>query len=108
MVLIVNRYLISGRFVGLTIYPFVILKEETLKTDQVFLNHESIHLRQQLEMGILPFFVWYSVEFIIRYLRTGNAYTAYRAISFEQEAYTEESNGAYLQERKFWAFLRFI
>jgi hypothetical protein len=36
-------------------------KEDVL--DKVFVNHEKIHLRQQLELLVLPFYVWYIIEF---------------------------------------------
>lgn len=107
MFLVVNKYLLRKKFVGITLWPFIVMKHEVLKEDKVFLNHERIHLRQQLELLILPFFVIYGMEYLVRLVQYRNAYLAYRNISFEREAYQNESNLAYLKTKKFWSFFRF-
>lgn len=108
MILIVSKKLLSGRFKGISLWPFVILGNEHLKKDDLFLNHEKIHLRQQLEMLVLFFYIWYAVEFFVRYLDCKNGMLAYRNISFEREAYRREHDLAYLCNRPFWAFLKFL
>ncbi|TRO64182.1 hypothetical protein [Christiangramia sabulilitoris] len=108
MILIVNKKLLSGRFKGISLWPFVILENEKLKKDDFFLNHEKIHLRQQLEMLVLFFYVWYAIEFFIRYLYCRDSMLAYRNISFEREAYRRENDLQYLGNRSFWAFIRFL
>ncbi|MCH4821891.1 hypothetical protein ML462_01795 [Gramella lutea] len=108
MILIVNKRLFSGRFKGISLWPFVILENDELKKDAVFVNHEKIHLKQQLEMLVLFFYIWYAIEFFIRYLDCRDSMLAYRNISFEREAYRRELDLAYLKKRPFWAFLKFI
>lgn len=108
MILIVNRKLLSGRFKGISLWPFIILENDRLKKDRYFLNHEKIHLRQQIELLVLFFYVWYAIEFFWRYLDCGDGMLAYRNISFEREAYRRENNLNYLKKRRFWAFLKFI
>ena len=108
MILIVNKRLLSGRFKGISLWPFVILQSDQLKKDEFFLNHEKIHLRQQLELLVLFFYVWYAIEFFIRYLDCRDGMLAYRNISFEREAYRRENDIGYLKKRPFWAFLKFI
>jgi cell division protein FtsB len=108
MIILVNRFLLRKNFLGLTLWPFVILKYKELRSDEVFLNHERIHLRQQLEMLILPFYIWYLIEFIVRLIQYKNGKLAYRNISFEREAYTNEKDLQYLNRRSFWKFLTFI
>ena len=108
MILIVNKRLLSGNFKGITLYPFVILKNASLKKDKVFVNHERIHLRQQLELLIIFFYIWYFLEFMFRYMKNGNALKAYKNISFEREAYRREGSLDYLRKRPFWAFLKFM
>ncbi|MEH6659639.1 hypothetical protein [Leeuwenhoekiella marinoflava] len=95
------------KFSGCAVWPFIFLKTETLKNNKVFLNHEKIHLRQQLELLIVPFYSWYALEFCIHLIRLKSKDKAYRAISFEREAYANENNLSYLKQRSFWAFLRF-
>ncbi|TZF83819.1 hypothetical protein FW774_10155 [Pedobacter sp. BS3] len=69
------------------------------------INHERIHHRQQLEMLLLLFYLWYCSEFLVRYLKYRNWNQAYRNISFEREAYTHEHNLNYLDTRKLWSFI---
>lgn len=104
----VNRFLVRKRFLGISLWPFIILKEELLKKDKVFMNHERIHIRQQAELLVLPFYLWYGVEFLFRWIQYKNKYQAYRNISFEREAYGNEKDPGYLHKRSFWKFVRFI
>lgn len=109
MFFIVNKYLIPKGFRGLTAYPFVFLKYAVDKQNPVFINHERIHLRQQIELLILPFYIWYTLEYLIYLLKYRNKNRAYRSISFEREAYSNESDLSYLKNRKlfgFWKYLR--
>lgn len=71
-------------------------------------NHERIHFRQQREMLWLPFFVWYFTEFLIRYIKLGDWDKAYRAISFEQEAFACEDSLAYRAWRKPYAWVKYL
>lgn len=95
-------------YAGITLFPFVFIKYRLLKENAIFLNHEQIHLRQQMEFLVLPFFIWYGIEFLIRFMQFGNGTKAYRNISFEREAYAKESSLDYLHNRSFWAFLMYI
>lgn len=61
--IVISKYLVPKGYKGLTIFPFVFLKEKNLKVDKTLINHERIHLRQQLELLIFPFFICYSLEF---------------------------------------------
>ncbi len=96
----------SLRVLGLAFYPFVFVKNK--KPGEKLLHHERIHLRQQLEMGFLLFYLWYFIEYFVRYLQYGTHYLAYRNISFEREAFSQESSPLYLRERRFWAFRSYL
>jgi len=74
----------------------------------LLLNHERIHLRQQAELLILPFYIWYVFEYLIKLMQYKDKKQAYRNVSFEREAYANEANPDYLKNRKFWAFLKFL
>jgi hypothetical protein len=108
MLLIVNKRILRNRFVGVTLWPFIVMKHAGLKSDPIFINHERIHLKQQLEMLVLPFFVWYGIEYLFRLVQYRNRYDAYRNISFEREAYQKEADLDYLQGKKLWSFLKFL
>lgn len=74
----------------------------------VLINHEKIHLKQQIEMLVIIFFIWYGIEFLFRLFITRNWMKAYFSVSFEREAYGNEKNLTYLRDRKFWNFLKYI
>jgi len=107
-VILIFKYLIPKKYIGLTIYPFIFLKSDDLKHDSILINHEKIHLKQQVELLWIFFFVWYFIEGIIRFIQYKNWDLAYRNISFEKEAYTNEQNVSYLKNRKFYSFLNYL
>lgn len=106
--ILVSKYLVPKGYIGITLFPFVFVKHSGLRENNYFLNHEKIHLRQQLELLVLPFFIWYVVEFLIRYLNYRSWSLAYRAISFEREAYANEKDLGYLKSRSLWSFIRYL
>lgn len=108
MIPIVSKYLIPKGFNGFAIYPFVFMKFKESKNDLVLINHEKIHLRQQLELLIFPFFIWYSIEFVIRFFQYGDLKIAYKNISFEKEAYENEKNLNFINEKCFFSFLKYL
>jgi hypothetical protein len=108
MFLIVNKYILRKRFVGVTLWPFIVMKDRALENDVVFINHERIHLRQHRELLVRPFYIWSGLEFLVRLLQYKDRYKAYRNISFEREAYTNELDLDYLKHRSAWTFLRFL
>lgn len=92
--------------VAITIMPFgIYIKPDYFDDDQT-IRHEMIHARQQLEMLILPFYIWYLIEWIIRLII--NFKMAYMSVSFEREAYRNDENGEYLTERKYFAWLSYL
>ena len=111
MILITPRFLkyFAGRFVNaMALCPFILVKNLETKESQVTIHHEKIHIRQQLEMFVLPFYLVY-LGFYIYYRLLGNTHTqAYLRIPFEKEAYCEESNFDYLTTRKLWGWRFFI
>ena len=57
------------------------------------------------EMLYILFYIWYIIEWIIRLFMKGNAY---RNISFEREAYGNEHNMNYLNERNKFNWLKYL
>jgi hypothetical protein len=79
-----------------------------MKTNLRLLNHEKIHLRQQLELLVIPFYVWYLTEYVIGLMKYKDRKEAYHNISFEREAYANENNLSYLNGRRLWDFTRYF
>lgn len=92
---------------AITLYPFVLVRTNT-KLRSILVRHEKIHLKQQLEMLVLPFFIFYIMEYWIRRLSYKSHYLAYRNISFEREAYDNEKNPLYLENRKAYSWLKYL
>ncbi|WP_016988255.1 hypothetical protein [Flavobacterium sp. ACAM 123] len=108
MFLIITKYLIPKDFRGLTIFPFVFVRCREDKQNIVFINHEKIHLRQQLELLIVPFYIWYILEYFVRLVQYKNRDLAYRNISFEREAYSNEYDVGYLKDRAIFRFTKYL
>ena len=108
MIVLVFKFLTPKGFRGLTLFPFILVSSKNDVSDKVLLNHEKIHIRQQLELLILPFYIWYFLEFLLRWIQYRNKFVAYKNISFEREAYANEKNLNYLKSRFFWRFFKFI
>ena len=108
MFVVVNKWILARQFDGVVLWPFVVVKRSELKDDRVFMNHERVHLKQQQELVILFFFVWYFLEYFIRLIKYRDSYKAYIRICFEREAYANETDLEYLKNRKFWAFLKYL
>lgn len=106
--ILISRYFFYKNYVGLSLWPFIILKESELKEDTILINHERIHLKQQQELLIFPFYLLYLLEWSLRFLFYMDSYKAYRNISFEREAYANESNLNYLSDRKPFDFIKYI
>lgn len=102
------KHLVPNRFLGITIFPFVFIKTTELKADAIFINHERIHLRQQIELLVVPFFILYGLEFLMRFIHYKSWHIAYRNISFEREAYNNEKDLNYLKSRSLWRFLKYF
>lgn len=105
---VVFKHFFRKNYVGLTIWPFIIVKEDNYKDDAVLINHERIHLKQQLELLVIPFYLWYFLEWLLRTILYLNSYRAYQNISFEREAYANEDDLDYTKNRKLYSFIRYI
>ena len=107
MILVCNKLLKNTKIAAITLYPFVLLQKKELRNDKILINHETIHLRQQVETLVFFFYLIYVGEYYIRLWKLRNPYLAYKMISFEQEAYDNEANPEYLQHRKMWSFTKY-
>ena len=93
---------------GMAIFPFILLKNIKLKQDQSIINHEKIHLCQQLELLILPFYILYLINYLINLIRYQEHHKAYLNIVFEKEAYRQELNMEYLKKRNWYGWIKLI
>jgi len=106
--ILVFKHFFYKNYVGLSLWPFIFLKSNSLKGDAILINHEKIHLRQQQELLLLPFYIWYVMEWLLRTILYLDSYRAYQNISFEREAYANENKIDYLSARKPFSFIKYL
>jgi len=77
-----------------------VVRHHSSRTNERLIRHEQIHIQQQIELLVIPFYLLYFTEFLIRWLISLNFDKAYRTISFEREAFDFDNDESYLQRRK--------
>lgn len=91
-------FFVPFRISAIAIFPFIFIRKEK-RNDLKLINHERIHIRQQIELLFVGFILIYYIEMLFR---------GYRKISFEREAYSNEANLEYLREKKLWSFRNYF
>jgi hypothetical protein len=90
----VSKFMVDAYAVA--VWPFIFIRDEG---NPYTFNHETIHIKQQQELWVIPFYFLYFGEWIYYLIKYKDRYRAYRNISFEKEAYYNESNLTYLFNR---------
>ena len=109
MKVIYNKLIPFPGFFAINLFGVMFIRDQykDTKISEITYNHESIHTEQMLDFvfGIKPlqllggiiFYILYVFEWLIRLMLPENAY---RNISFEKEAYTNDRNQDYIKSRK--------
>lgn len=92
----------------MALFPFILIKERRMAGDAILINHERIHLRQQAELLVIPFYLLYLLNYLFNLLVYRSHHKAYIHIVFEREAYANEANIGYLEHRKWQAWRRYF
>lgn len=104
MIIIRNNIIPFKGFTAINIFGILFARKDAVIND-VTINHESIHTEQMKEMLYVFFYVWYLIEWIIRLFMKGNAY---RNISFEKEAYSNDKISNYITSRKKYTWIYYL
>lgn len=83
---------------GITLYPFIILRPEY--DNKITVNHEKIHIEQQKELLVVFFYILYVYYWLRGKVSGLSNEAAYMSIPFEKEAYDNQHNMEYLNQRK--------
>jgi len=108
MIIVCQKPLKKLKINGIALFPFIFIRKPEDKENNVLINHEKIHLRQQWEMLVVFFYIFYVIEYYYWVFKLKDGDLAYRRISFEREAYANEQNLSYLKNRKFWSFRKYL
>lgn len=105
-----NNIIPFNGFLAINLFGIIFLRNHIKLSKNKFetmVNHESIHTKQMKELFYILFYLWYLIEFIIRFFTCGNSKQAYKNICFEREAYLNQNNKQYIGTRKKFNFLKY-
>lgn len=117
----------------ITIGPFVFSKRKESDVTQAVKNHETCHSCQWIELACVTgslvfllqlmagisawwyllasvaFYLWYGIEFLVRWAMYREWSKSYKMVSFEQEAYASEHDNNYIENRHmFTGWLKYL
>ena len=92
---------------GMALFPFILVKLKKSKFDEVMIRHEKIHLRQQIELLVVPFYFFYLINYLYNRLIYKDHFEAYMNIIFEREAYANDIFSDYLKRRKLFSWIKY-
>lgn len=99
MIIIKNNIIPFKGYKAMNFFGIIFLRKP-YSLSEIDINHEAIHTEQMKELAFIFFYIIYFLEWLIRLFINKNAY---RNISFEKEAYSNENNLEYLKTRKHFA-----
>jgi hypothetical protein len=102
MKIIINNIIPFKGFQAINLFGIIFSRNELSAKSK---NHESIHTAQMKELLYIFFYIFYLIEWLIRLCLGKNAY---HKISFEQEAYMNQSDFNYLENRKPYAWAKYL
>ncbi|MDR2955451.1 MAG: hypothetical protein LBV43_10250 [Prevotella sp.] len=108
MKIVYSKYIPPKKFAAINLFGLIVVRKEYGELTKVEINHELIHTRQILEMFIIPFYLFYLLEWLIRWIQYRDRLRGYKNISFEREAYTNMHDLSYLKKRKIFAFTHYL
>jgi len=112
MIIVRNKitgFILGKNFLAMCLYPFLLVNRGVdIGSMPHSLNHEKIHARQQLEMLVIFFYLWYAVEYLLKLLSCRSFRKAYLALSHEQEAYAHQQDPGYLSVRKPYSWWKYL
>lgn len=112
-----------GKYIrGITLYPFIIYRNESISLNPRIRNHESIHIKQQFELSLVAVFAYIVLGLLIgEWLWTipvlflfyilyilSSIFMGYVYNPFEREAYTMDNDLTYLERRKLFSWMKYI
>ena len=107
MKIVKNRFIPPRGFAYVNLFGVLFTRRDKPISDRT-LNHEMIHTEQMKEMLYVFFYLFYLIEWLIRFIILRDSHKAYRAISYEQEAYANQENLTYREGRKRYSWLTYI
>ena len=105
MKIIINNILPPKGFKCINLFGILFCRKQLNKID---INHETIHTKQMQELLYIFFYLWYIIEYLVKLIIYRNTKLAYRNLSFEREAYNNQYNLNYLNNRKHYSWIKYV
>ena len=103
---IIHGYPKNFGFISITLFPFIFVID-IHNVDNKLINHEKIHLAQYKELFVFGFLILYFFYWLKNLIFYRNLNLAYKLNPFEQEAYSNEKDLSYLNNRKKFSWKKF-
>lgn len=104
MKVIYNNIIPFKGYKAINLFGVIFVRKGKIMT-QRDMTHEAIHTAQMKEMLYIFFYIWYVIEWVLNLFCYWDSHAAYKAISFEKEAYANQENPEYLTTRKHYSWL---
>lgn len=129
MIIITNKLIPFGSYDSINLFGIVFTKGAISETDK---NHEAIHSEQMIELAMVTlvilsllvftiniswlwlllspctFYVLYGLEYVCIRLFHKKQNDAYHDVSFEEEAYNNDDNLDYINNRSYFAWFKYL
>lgn len=114
MKIIRNNFIPVKGFKAINLFGVLFVRGNAVISEKT-LRHEHIHTMQMREMLYVPFYLWYGIEYVIRFF--GWSFEKkpcdpndkpYDRMSFEREAYDNERDVDYPKTRKHFSWFKYI
>lgn len=89
----ISDFILWKGYSAITIWPFIFVRSDK-EIDDELINHEKIHGRQQLEMALIGFYLWYVVEWVVRLIAFG--FSSFKVRKTKRFVYWSNTNKCYI------------
>lgn len=107
MKIIYNNIIPFKGFKAINLFGVLFVRNNSVMTSSDMI-HERIHTEQMREMLYVFFYLWYVIEWLVRLIQYLDSHMAYRNISLEREAYSNQYRKNYLDYRKHYSWWKYL
>ena len=90
---------------ALSFFLFVWCRGDILEQTK---RHETIHFQQQIELLFVGQWLLYGIFYLVGFIKCKSGKEAYRNNPFELEAYNNDQDENYLQNRKRYSWIKHV
>ena len=108
MKVIYNNIIPFKGYKAINLFGLLFVRKDAGEMKEKDFNHEAIHTAQMKEMLFIFFYLWYGVEYLIIRFFHKRQNSAYHDVSFEEEAHNNDDNLNYLNNRKHYAWFKYL